>query len=427
MENSKRGVVDLNDCLDQFTEIEVSKIIPNPKQTRKTFEREPLRELGQSIRKRGLLQPINVKPNPEEPGGFIIIHGERRWRACRLIGMERVPSIIRNNGYTEDDLAIDQLIENVCREDLKVIEKSHGIESLFCTISGIKKLDGEEKHRACLTLVGLVKACWGMGRDVPPPTKKNFYLVEDDIDKAHAYMRMTGLSFNVAIQHLKILELPPEIKKMIVFSRSAGRLGKGPRKTMPFSIAYELSRLDNVELIRAVAARAMRDCWTKMRVRATVDTIIEENVQDYGIRYRSKKPKYKDLGISKLTDECFDAASKITNWRRLALKRIKYTILEAGLDFRVALKLLRRATKELTRAIDNELDGERPAEEKRNAVLRDLEFIVPFGGKDNRIAIPSKIIRAYGVPSFRNKENRGIQKHGQNWRLRVQIKEAWET
>lgn len=99
--------------------IDIAKIQPNPLQPRKTSDRQALEELAESIRDKGLLQPIVVRPEGE---GFIIIAGHRRYDACKLIGIERIPCIVRE--ASEHEALEQSLIENVQREDINPVEEA---------------------------------------------------------------------------------------------------------------------------------------------------------------------------------------------------------------------------------------------------------------------------------------------------------------
>ncbi len=106
--------------------LRLSEIEPNRDQPRKDFDEEALGELAASIEKHGLLQPIAVRPTAT--GTYQIIAGERRWRACRMAGLETVPVVIKeadDREYTE--LA---LIENLQREDLNPVEEALGYRTL---------------------------------------------------------------------------------------------------------------------------------------------------------------------------------------------------------------------------------------------------------------------------------------------------------
>lgn len=107
--------------------LKISEIEPNRSQPRKEFDEKALSELAESISKHGLLQPLLVRPLPL--GGYQIVAGERRYRACRMAGITEVPVIIRELCDTETmEIA---LIENLQREDLTPIEEALGYQVLI--------------------------------------------------------------------------------------------------------------------------------------------------------------------------------------------------------------------------------------------------------------------------------------------------------
>ena len=106
--------------------IAISLIQPNPNQPRKSLNREALQELAESIRVQGLLQPIVVRPYGE---GFMIIAGHRRYEACRMIGLERIPCLVRDE--TEDRVLEQALVENIQREDINPVEEAQGYRLLM--------------------------------------------------------------------------------------------------------------------------------------------------------------------------------------------------------------------------------------------------------------------------------------------------------
>ncbi|MCC5839035.1 MAG: ParB/RepB/Spo0J family partition protein [Opitutales bacterium] len=107
-------------------ELPVEKVFPNPHQPRREFADESLKELAESIRAEGLLQPIVVRPVKE---GFQLIAGERRWRACKAIGMRRIPARVME--VSEASAAVLTMIENLQRADLNPIEEALGFASLM--------------------------------------------------------------------------------------------------------------------------------------------------------------------------------------------------------------------------------------------------------------------------------------------------------
>ena len=103
------------------------EIEPDPAQPRKTFEQETLSELAASIAEHGLLQPIAVRPKPS--GGYLIVAGERRWRASRMAGLTEVPVIVKD--VTDEQAMELALVENLQREDLDPVEEAAGIRELM--------------------------------------------------------------------------------------------------------------------------------------------------------------------------------------------------------------------------------------------------------------------------------------------------------
>jgi ParB family chromosome partitioning protein len=109
-----------------FEQLSLHRIDPNPRQPRGSFDEEPLQELTTSIEAVGVLQPIVVRPSGER---YQIVMGERRVRAARAAGLERIPAIVRT---TEDDQMLrDALLENVHREDLNPLEEAAAYEQLL--------------------------------------------------------------------------------------------------------------------------------------------------------------------------------------------------------------------------------------------------------------------------------------------------------
>ena len=107
--------------------IDISLIYANPNQPRKTFDETALKELATSIKTHGIIQPIVL--NRAEDGKYMIIAGERRWRAAKMAGLEQVPAFVRN--YTPKQIKEISIIENLQREDLNPIEAARAIKQLM--------------------------------------------------------------------------------------------------------------------------------------------------------------------------------------------------------------------------------------------------------------------------------------------------------
>ena len=112
-----------------FENLPLNKIRAAEDQPRKTFYLESLEELAASIRERGVLEPIVVRPLKGHAGMYEIIMGERRYRASKIAGMETIPAVIKN--LTDEEAAADALLENFQREDLNPIEKARAVQGLL--------------------------------------------------------------------------------------------------------------------------------------------------------------------------------------------------------------------------------------------------------------------------------------------------------
>ncbi len=114
------------DLKGKVLNLKITEVEPNKNQPRKSFNEESLDELAESIKEYGLIQPIIVT---KEEGYYAIVAGERRWRACKRIGLKEIPAIVRENDERKNkEIA---LIENIQREDLNPIDKALGIKSLM--------------------------------------------------------------------------------------------------------------------------------------------------------------------------------------------------------------------------------------------------------------------------------------------------------
>jgi ParB family transcriptional regulator, chromosome partitioning protein len=130
---------------EELRELPIELISPNPKQPRRRFDEESLQALAGSLGERGVLQPVLVRPKPG--GTYELVAGERRWRAARLAGLERIPAIVRER---EDAQALEvALIENMAREDLNPIDEARAcaalVEELGLTREGVGRRVGRSR------------------------------------------------------------------------------------------------------------------------------------------------------------------------------------------------------------------------------------------------------------------------------------------
>ena len=119
------AMIPTNTSEESVTELDINKVEPNPQQPRKAFDNAALEELCESIRQYGVLQPLIVV---KRGSFFMIVAGERRWRAARMAKLARVPVIVKD--YSDQEVLQIALIENLQRADLNLLEEAQGFKSL---------------------------------------------------------------------------------------------------------------------------------------------------------------------------------------------------------------------------------------------------------------------------------------------------------
>jgi ParB family chromosome partitioning protein len=137
----------------EYRTLPVYLIAPNPNQPRKHFEEDALVGLSASVRERGLLQPVLVRPVPG--GTYELIAGERRWRAAQLAELEAIPAIVRPHEDAESlELA---LIENMAREDLNPVEEARAVAALVEELGLSKEEAGRRLGRSRVAISNLLR------------------------------------------------------------------------------------------------------------------------------------------------------------------------------------------------------------------------------------------------------------------------------
>ncbi|KAF0181785.1 MAG: chromosome partitioning protein ParB family [Nitrospirae bacterium] len=112
---------------DEIVKIDLAKIVPNIHQPRKFFRDEALKELADSIKEKGVLQPVIVSRVGD--GTFKLIAGERRWRASQLAGLKKIPALVKD--VSSQDAIEIALVENIQREDLNPVETAEAFDRLM--------------------------------------------------------------------------------------------------------------------------------------------------------------------------------------------------------------------------------------------------------------------------------------------------------
>ena len=196
----------------------VGAIKPNPHQPRRQFDPEELRELGESIRLYGILQPLTVRKTG--PTTFELVAGERRLRAAVLAGMDSVPCILLNVDAEQSGLLA--LVENLQRKDLDFIEEAEGLRSLIRT--------------------------YGMSQEEAA--------------------RCISKSQSAVANKLRILKLPPDVLEKL---RNAGSTERHARA---------LLRLEGPEEQRAVMEAVVAGDFTVAKTEAYIDALLQRGVEE---------------------------------------------------------------------------------------------------------------------------------------------------
>ena len=193
--------------------LKISTVEPRRDQPRKTFERESLEALAESVQKYGVLQPIIVRPNQIIDDTYEIIAGERRWRAAKLAGLDEIPAVILDG----DDLKIAQvaIIENIQREDLNAVEEALAYQGLMerfdLTQDQVSKQVGKSRS-AIANLLRLLDL----------PEEVLVMLKNDEISAGHARALlglnsesdMVALAGKIVEKQLSVREVESAVKKL---------------------------------------------------------------------------------------------------------------------------------------------------------------------------------------------------------------------
>ena len=153
----------------EYQQIPVEWINVGPWQPRRQFDREQLDELAGSIRQKGIVQPILLRPSPTQPDRYQLVAGERRWRAAQIAPLHQIPSVIRD--LSDAECYEIALIENIQRQDLSVIDEAQGYANLLeinrYTQDQLSKIIGKSRSHIAnlLRLLGLPESVQSMLRD----------------------------------------------------------------------------------------------------------------------------------------------------------------------------------------------------------------------------------------------------------------------
>jgi ParB family chromosome partitioning protein len=188
----------------------VEALRPNPDQPRRTFEPGALEELAASLKSKGVIQPLIVRPDPSAPGAWQIVAGERRWRAAQKAGLAEVPVIVRD--YDDAELLEIAIIENVQRDDLNPIDEGAAYRSLIDRF-------GHSQEQVASALGKSRSHVANQMRLLSLPREVQQMIADRTISAGHA---------RPLIGHPRALDLARRIAERGLSAREAERLAKAP-------------------------------------------------------------------------------------------------------------------------------------------------------------------------------------------------------
>ena len=193
--------------------LKISAVEPRHDQPRKTFDRESLEALAESVQKYGVLQPIIVRPNQIIEDTYEIIAGERRWRAAKLAGLDEIPAVILDG----DDLKIAQvaIIENIQREDLNAVEEALAYQGLMDRFGLTQDQVSKQVGKSRSAIANLLRLL-----DLPEDVL--VMLKNDDISAGHARALlaleneedMIALANKIVEKQLSVREVENAVKRI---------------------------------------------------------------------------------------------------------------------------------------------------------------------------------------------------------------------
>ncbi|MES2354736.1 MAG: ParB/RepB/Spo0J family partition protein [Pseudomonadota bacterium] len=259
---------------DALAEIDIAKLQPGKYQPRTRMDEGALRELADSIKSQGIMQPILVRQLT--PGQYEIIAGERRWRAARIAGLVRVPALVRD--VSNEAVAAMALIENIQREDLNPLEEAHGLQKLI--------EEFQMTHEGAAAAVGRSRsAVTNLLRLTQLAPLVQEMLLAGEIEMGHARALLSAstsaqlaLAREAAIKQLSVREVEKRVQQLTEPSKSSKAQ----------ELDADIARLAN-ELSEALAAVVTVKPRAKGAGQLTIDYASLDQLDDILARLRGQR------------------------------------------------------------------------------------------------------------------------------------------
>lgn len=250
--------------LDSIAELPLELIAPNPDQPRTDLDDEGIRELAESLRRVGLLQPIIVRPLGDQ---YQIIAGERRWRAARLAGLEKVP--VRVISATSAESLGLALIENLQREDLNAIEEARGYRRLLDEYQMTQAELADKVSKSRSTITNAMRLL-----DLPDEVQELVYQGKLTAGHARAILALPDEASRAKLAH-KAIDEGLSVREVENLTRLylAGQSDREPKPPTPRSFKIVARKL------RKMLGTAVRVRMTKTKGRIEIDFHSEDDLE----------------------------------------------------------------------------------------------------------------------------------------------------
>jgi len=230
-------------------EIEVGKIIPNPYQPRTHFDQARLKELADSIKEKGVLQPVVLRLSGSN---YELVAGERRWRAAKMAGMSRIPAIIRD--LNNQDMLQISLIENIQRQNLNPIEEARAYKLLISEFNLVQEDVAKQVGKDRSTITNMLRLL-----NLPLEVQK--LLEEEKLSMGHA-RALLGIDNPVLL-----IEIAKRVIAKDLSVREVEKIIQGIKKK---NVSRETSKVFSQDpLIVSYEERLMRSLGTKVKIHPT--------------------------------------------------------------------------------------------------------------------------------------------------------------
>jgi ParB family chromosome partitioning protein len=163
--------------------VPIEKISPNPDQPRRRFDQSALDDLAASVKEKGIIQPLIVRPRPDKEGEFEIVAGERRWRAAQIAKLHEIPILVRE--FNDIEVLEVAIIENVQRADLNPVEEAAGYSQLMEKFGHTQEKLSEVLGKSRSYIANAVRL-------LSLPTEVQTYLSEGKLSSGHARALITA-------------------------------------------------------------------------------------------------------------------------------------------------------------------------------------------------------------------------------------------